>query len=470
MKAPQPLPATALSKERVLGLAQYHTARSGPALYLHEIKIFGGEHMEKEMPDIPVEELQKRMDAVTLATGLGTMCLLNKGGRVLRSTYFVEKCPFCCLVQGGSEGNKRCIAHMRKAGQLSMKLGEAYISRCHAGFITFTAPIVSGDVLLGAVSAGPVMIWDWDELTEQELITRTSSLDIPKEALLGATKAVKILGSREAQACADLLYKVITGMMQEGLSTLEQHREINEQQMLLAGIIHDSKSQNQERQRTAAARGYPIQREQELLLKVRVGDRTGAKRILNELLGDVFFRSAGRMEVMKARVLELVVMISRAAVEGGAELDALLGMNYRYISELSTIESFEDMCLWVVRVLDSFLNAVYRSRNVSNSQNIGKAIEFMQKNFVRPITLEEVAGHVHISPFYLSHLFRDEMGITYLEYLTQLRVEHAKKLLRETRRSVNAIAAESGYEDPGYFSKVFKRTTGVTPNQYRRQG
>ena len=159
-------------------------------------------------------------------------------------------------------------------------------------------------------------------------------------------------------------------------------------------------------------------------------------------------------------------MISRAAVEGGAELDALLGMNYRYISELSAIENFEDMCLWVVRVLDSFMNAVYRSRNVSNSQNIGKAIEFMQKNFTSGITLEEVAGHVHISPFYLSHLFRDEMGVTYLEYLTQLRVDHAKKLLRETRKSVNVIAAEVGYEDPGYFSKVFKRKTKTTPTEH----
>lgn len=79
-----------------------------------------------------------------------------------------------------------------------------------------------------------------------------------------------------------------------------------------------------------------------------------------------------------------------------------------------------------------------------------------------------MARKVYISPYYLSHLFREELNITFLEYLTMVRMEEAKKLLKDTSLSIVAIASQVGYEDASYFSKVFKRYVGISPAQYRK--
>ena len=199
-----------------------------------------------------------------------------------------------------------------------------------------------------------------------------------------------------------------------------------------------------------------------------MGDRTGAKKILNELLAVIFLRSSGNIELIKARVLELVIVISRAAVEGGASLDKLLGLNYSFISELAEKNRFEDICSWIVKVLDTFLDTVYESRNIKNSALLGEAVRYIRENYNENLSLEDVAQKVFISPYYLSHLFREELGITFLEYLTRIRIEEAKKLLQDRSLTIFDISARVGYEDPGYFSKVFKKNMGVSPNQYRK--
>jgi two-component system response regulator YesN len=95
-------------------------------------------------------------------------------------------------------------------------------------------------------------------------------------------------------------------------------------------------------------------------------------------------------------------------------------------------------------------------------------MNYIRDNYKENLTLESVAQQVFISPFYLSHLFREELDITFLEYLTRIRIETAKQLLKDQNTTISSIAAEVGYEDPSYFSKVFKKNTGLSPNQYRK--
>lgn len=75
---------------------------------------------------------------------------------------------------------------------------------------------------------------------------------------------------------------------------------------------------------------YPLETEQELIRRVEIGDRVGAKEILNRLLGDIIVKHSGDIDLLKARFLELMVILSRAAVEAGASLEQLLGINYQY--------------------------------------------------------------------------------------------------------------------------------------------
>ena len=84
--------------------------------------------------------------------------------------------------------------------------------------------------------------------------------------------------------------------------------------------------------------------------------------------------------------------------------------------------------------------------------------------------LEEMAREVGISPYYLSKLFKESEGTGYIEYTTKLRMDYAKEQLGATDRSIKEICHDAGYQDPNYFSRIFKKWTGMTPTEYRGGG
>lgn len=99
---------------------------------------------------------------------------------------------------------------------------------------------------------------------------------------------------------------------------------------------------------------------------------------------------------------------------------------------------------------------------------LGEAVKFIKKNYMNQISQEEAAKAGNISTTYLSRLFKEEMKIGFNEYLTQIRIEESKKLLSETNYSIKEIASLAGYVDEKYYSKLFKKTTGIKPTEYRR--
>ena len=134
-------------------------------------------------------------------------------------------------------GRKRCTESKHKAGKLAAQLGEPYISRCHAGLIEFAAPIVFKDLYLGSISCGPVLMWEWDEIAIQEFLNRTSDLNINREALLAASRKIKVLNGRNVQAAAELLFITANHFAKSNIITLQQRRELSEQQSKLAELI-----------------------------------------------------------------------------------------------------------------------------------------------------------------------------------------------------------------------------------------
>lgn len=84
--------------------------------------------------------------------------------------------------------------------------------------------------------------------------------------------------------------------------------------------------------------------------------------------------------------------------------------------------------------------------------------------------MEETAKELGISSYYLSKLFKESENVNYIDYVNNLRIEYAKKQLMETEKSIKEICMESGYGDPNYFSRIFKKWTGVTPTEYREEG
>lgn len=102
------------------------------------------------------------------------------------------------------------------------------------------------------------------------------------------------------------------------------------------------------------------------------------------------------------------------------------------------------------------------------SRLLEEAQGYVKQNYSsNEISLNMVASHVGISPSYFSTIFRQETGSTFTEYLTEIRMEKARELLRCTSRKTAEIAYDVGYKDAHYFSYIFKKTQGLTPKEYR---
>lgn len=212
---------------------------------------------------------------------------------------------------------------------------------------------------------------------------------------------------------------------------------------------------------------YPMREERALVRWVCLGDEDAARPALERLLEKLLVPYPGQLEVAKARMLELLVVMSRAAVEGGAPVGEVSRLNLSYILELGRLQDSEEIRSWMNGVLEKFLAGVNSGRQRLRSQAVTRAKEYMEENFSRDISLEEISAFVNLSPYYFSRLFKQEEGLSFVEYLTRLRIEEAKRLLRSSQESIVNIALRVGYSEANYFSRVFRKLEGCTPSQYR---
>lgn len=104
---------------------------------------------------------------------------------------------------------------------------------------------------------------------------------------------------------------------------------------------------------------------------------------------------------------------------------------------------------------------------VGRNDYVHRAIQYIRERLDQNITLQEVAGHVHVHPNYFSELFKRETGQNYIEFVRNERIARAKAILTETSAKVSEVARQVGYEDIKYFNQTFKKYTGQTPSQFR---
>ena len=122
----------------------------------------------------------------------------------------------------------------------------------------------------------------------------------------------------------------------------------------------------------------------------------------------------------------------------------------------------------LVEAMDAFIMCVHDSGNRRRGDCVSRCEKIIDTRFREPLTLSAVAEQLYVSPYYLSHVFKEKTGVNFIDYLVEKRLREACWMLRNTSVSVSNISASVGYENPGYFSRLFKKKKGVTPEQYRK--
>jgi YesN/AraC family two-component response regulator len=120
------------------------------------------------------------------------------------------------------------------------------------------------------------------------------------------------------------------------------------------------------------------------------------------------------------------------------------------------------------RVVSPFVRELEARPNVQVMKVIESAVIYLQNQYMEDISLDSCADHVGMNPVTLSKSFKQVIGKNFIDYLTELRMDKAKELLRETDHKINDIAVKVGYQI-SYFNRLFKKLESVTPGEYRER-
>jgi two-component system response regulator YesN len=367
---------------------------------------------------------------------------------------------FCRTVRARAAGFRRCKKERKRSLEAAIETGQSYITICHAGIVLVCVPVMDKDKTLGGMFFGKCL---WEPVTKvliDDIQNRLKDLHPDRRKLLPAIHKLPIVQGRNINKAAEFLFDLLYEFGGFDPRIIRWRQQRSQQQSQIGEFI-------QEKKKLGTDWRYPLESERELLGKVKIGDKTGAKEILNSILGTILFRNIGDLGVLKARLLELLSILSRAAVEGGVDIDVMLEKNMGYVDKVMRLNNQEDLCAWISAALNEFIELVYSSQDSKKITQITPVINYIDANYDKSVTLAEMARISHLSVSRLAHVFKEQMGITIIDYLTSVRIERAKQLLLATEQNCTEICFQVGYNNQSYFTRTFKELAGMTPMQFR---
>ncbi len=406
------------------------------------------------------KQLNEMLSAFETCVGLPIQ-IIDDQGILLDS--FGDTVHFCSLFQQYLPDGESCESLHTNASKRAVSLGESYIFSCHANLNHIVFPLLNENRFLGSILVGPFLMDTADALLISELGRRYA---LPAEALLQLYEEaghIRVIEPSTVTQISRLLFFLFSSL----ISDSKQQFIINQGKLHQQSKISES-IQHYKTTQTRPHSSYPYDKEKALITKVKTGNVQEAKGILNDLLGYVLFSEGNSLEIVKSRAIELCSLLSRAAIEGGAATDNILKINNQFLKTLQQINTLDSLCYKLQETVEVFTDSMFNYIPTKNNEVIRKAINFISQNYATSITLEAVANHVHLNPSYFSTIFKQSCGSSFKEYLNMVRVEESKRLLANTDYSIIDIAIATGFEDQSYFSKVFKKFTGLTPKQYRQ--
>lgn len=205
----------------------------------------------------------------------------------------------------------------------------------------------------------------------------------------------------------------------------------------------------------------PFELEKELVDAVRQGDMQKGLHRFESYFHSIQQAADSQVRIMIKAMEDFFLVLMRSVKELGFDEDIKVSLG-QIETTMQIKETAKAQLVFIIERLGEWRNNGMRSLLLN-------AKEFIDKNYHRPITLEEVAERIGISSYYLSRLFRERFQVTFIDYLKNTRMQKAKELLLDGTMPLKEIALNIGYKDPNYFSRFFKKEVGMNPREYRNK-
>lgn len=205
-----------------------------------------------------------------------------------------------------------------------------------------------------------------------------------------------------------------------------------------------------------------------LVLAVRYGNTQGIRGEVDALMDYMKSHAGARTVELKLAVKELVSLVLRQLVQSGNRLREHMGGDFDPYRLIDGYPTMEDMQRGLSGLLLDISSYIHDKRSNRLRIAIRQAVQFINSHYhLEELSINMLSEELKMNTSYFSRLFKQETGATFTEYLTRVRIDKAKELLRTTTKRISEITYEVGLKDPYYFSTVFKKYNGVNPTEYR---
>ena len=212
---------------------------------------------------------------------------------------------------------------------------------------------------------------------------------------------------------------------------------------------------------------YPVETEKAIFEATEKGDEKAQQEEAIRFFDWMCDTYGDALSDIQLKTLEFVIRAETIAYHSSNETYRFLS-RASYLPEILEIgEDKERLRAWFLRKLTDAVRLVSGSSVKRTKSAVGRAKDYINENYGKDLSLDDVSRIVDISPYYFSKIFKEETGENFIEYLTNVRIDHAKELLSGSDLSMKEICACVGYADPNYFSRTFKKNVGVTPTEYK---
>lgn len=212
---------------------------------------------------------------------------------------------------------------------------------------------------------------------------------------------------------------------------------------------------------------YPFFLENEMMEHMRSGDIEKAKKIACNIVSDVL-NNCSSTGLAKEYLNQLISMLKRNIFLINADTEMM--DSTEVISEINRITAKEELEIFCRNHIHSLLDSLIKFKQKSkDSVVVSMVTAYIDRYFSRDISLEKVAEEVGLRASYVSKIFKERIGVNFVDYILEKRINIAKEMMLEGEKNIKKISESVGYNDVNYFCRVFKKSTGLTTSQFRLQ-
>ena len=364
----------------------------------------------------------------------------------------------CSIFTTFEDDESVCRNGLKSACKFAANLGEPYIFLCRSGLTNIAIALIVDGETIGYLIAGPIIMGQIRNSTISKF-TSMNNLNTSEEHV--AKMFCQTMPTYEPNKISELALLLYNSVI-SSIGVNKDYQSLRETYKDERAISYKIKHLNDD-----YAKGASAEMENNLVKSIINGQTEDALKQADELLESFYIRERGDLTSIKGKVLWLFAIIIRAATEKHSSINETINSEMDIIVKLSDVESYQQLKTestnLIIKISKNLLTSVYNG----NSKIVSNAIKYVNSNYSKRISLKDIEDNMHVNSSYFSSLFKNEMGITFISYINQVKIDYACNLLKDSTLSIIDIALEIGFDDQSYFTKVFKKQCGMTPKEYR---